>query len=235
MTQQIRLSFIEESSSRILLPEQNFEQKTQFLRALPKSNVALQSKHPDSDIHHESNQRRQAKQSEYYNRRTGSDKETLSKSQPVYVWNTLKRIWEPGKILSHPNPVREPRTDIVEMNDKLYQRTREHLRPRSINKDPPMKEHDSILDRITYATDTHAAQPHGSHHSVEREVTTPIPPDKAPTPTEAVPTTEGGASPVRHGPDSEVIVVEKGKASFQPRSQLTRSGRMTQVPSKFKD
>lgn len=34
------------------------------------------------------------------------------------------------------NPDREPRTSIVEINDKLYQRTREHLRPKSTSKEP---------------------------------------------------------------------------------------------------
>ena len=55
----------------------------------------------------------------------------------MYIWNSHKHIWEPGKIFSHPHPNREKRTYIVEKNGKLYQRTREHLRSRGTNKVPP--------------------------------------------------------------------------------------------------
>ena len=52
---------------------------------------------------------------------------------PVYVRNTIKKIWEPGVILDGPNPIREPRTNIVDTSGKMYCRTREHLKHRSNN------------------------------------------------------------------------------------------------------
>ena len=104
---------------------------------LPNSKSALQSKHPNNDEHQEANLRKQTRQADYYNRRASRDKRVLDTSEPVYIWNSHKHIWEPGKIFSHPHPNREPRTYIVEKNGKLYQRTREHLRPRGTNKVPP--------------------------------------------------------------------------------------------------
>lgn len=44
----------------------------------------------------------------------------------------LKHIWELGKVFNLPKPSREPRTCIVEIKGKLYQRTRGYLRPRVI-------------------------------------------------------------------------------------------------------
>ena len=51
--------------------------------------------------------------------------------EPVYVRNTIKKVWEPGVVLNRPNPVREPRTYTVNVNGKVYYHTREHLKPRS--------------------------------------------------------------------------------------------------------
>ena len=95
--------------------------------SLPSSNLALQSRHPANDAHQEANLRKQAKQAKFCNSRASCDKRVLNSSEPVYVWNSRKHIWEQGKIFSRQNPHKEPRTYIVEMNGKLYQRTREHL------------------------------------------------------------------------------------------------------------
>ena len=57
-------------------------------------------------------------------------KQAFSSHQPVYVWSSIKHIWEPGKVFNLPNPGREPRTYLGEMQGKIYQQTREHLRPR---------------------------------------------------------------------------------------------------------
>ena len=104
---------------------------------LPSSNLALQSRHPANDTPQEANLRKQTKQAEFYNRRASCDKRVLISSEPVYVWNSRKHIWEQGRIFSRQNPHREPRTYIVEMNGKLYQRTREHLRPKGTSEEPP--------------------------------------------------------------------------------------------------
>ena len=47
----------------------------------------------------------------------------------MYVYNTLTRTWDKGKIMNIPNPNSGPRPDIVEKDGKLYQSTREHLTP----------------------------------------------------------------------------------------------------------
>lgn len=48
----------------------------------------------------------------------------------MYVWNDIRKIWQPGKVVDIPNPVREQRTYTVLLNSKFYRRTREHLKPR---------------------------------------------------------------------------------------------------------
>ena len=54
--------------------------------------------------------------------------------EPVYVRNTIKKVWEPSVILRRPITLREPRTyTIVDINGKVDYRTREHLKPRSRN------------------------------------------------------------------------------------------------------
>ena len=103
---------------------------------LPNSKASLQSKHPNNDIHLESNQQRQDKQAENYNSKAGSDKRTLNSKEPVYVWNTLNKTWKSAAVLNRPNPLREPRTYTVEMNGKSYRRTREHLRPKEATTQP---------------------------------------------------------------------------------------------------
>ena len=87
-------------------------------------------KHPNKDCHQEANLRKQTKQPAFYNTKTNPDKPAFSRNQLVYVWNSLKYIWEPDKVFNLPNPGTEPRTYLVEMQGKIYRRTREHLRPR---------------------------------------------------------------------------------------------------------
>ena len=53
----------------------------------------------------------------------------------MYVYNTLTKTWDKGKITNIPNRNSEPRTYTVEKDGKLYQRTREHLRPRPVHRE----------------------------------------------------------------------------------------------------
>lgn len=78
--------------------------------------------------------------------RASCNKHVLNSSEPVYVWNSRKHIWEQGRIFNRQNPDREPRTYFVEMNGKLYQRTREHLQPKGTSKEPlvPRTENKSV-------------------------------------------------------------------------------------------
>ena len=43
-------------------------------------------------------------------RKASAEKRVLNNMEPVYVRNTIKKVWEPGVILNRPNPIREPRT-----------------------------------------------------------------------------------------------------------------------------
>ena len=61
----------------------------------------------------------------------------------------------------------------------------------------------------------------------------PINPNEGSSP--ATPTIAEKASPAKLRPEDEIIIVQGGSVSFQPRSQVTRSGRETRVPAKFKD
>ena len=60
-------------------------------------------------------------------------------------------------------------------------------------------------------------------------------PVKDPKPVDPVPLKKPSGNPPQPRPGTEVIVMKGGKLSYQPRSQVTKSGRMTQVPVTFKD
>lgn len=196
---------------------------------MPSTKKTLQSNHPENDKHQERNYERQENQARYYDKKAGLDRRTINNMEPVYVRNTIKKVWEPGVVLNRPNPVREPRTYIVDVNGKVYYRTREHLKPRS-NMPEEIMDTSKDQPRITTAVaSTPTIIPQASN-------TTPPTPIKITTPrTRKVPPTLAKArSPVKP-PPLPTIVEKEGKATLQPKSQTTRSGRTTQVPAKFKD
>ena len=84
-----------------------------------------------NDLHQEANQRWQVKQEVFYDRKAGSDKRHLNNQEPVFVWNALKKIWQQATVLNRLQPTEHSRTYTVDIQGKIYQRTREHLRPRS--------------------------------------------------------------------------------------------------------
>ena len=92
---------------------------------LPSARSALKSKHPYDELHQEANQKRQEKQAEFYDRKAGNDKRILNNMEPVFVRNTLKSTWEPAIVLNRPKPIPNPRTYTVDIQGKVYQRTRE--------------------------------------------------------------------------------------------------------------
>ena len=210
---------------------------------LPNSNLALQSKHPANNAHQEANFQNQTKQAEFYNKRASLDKRVLNNSEPVYVWNSKKRIWEQGKIFSRQNLDREPRTYIVEINDKLYQRTREHLRPKSTGEEPsvPGTEDKSAptfsqtTSKAVFDQESFIKQPATTLTRADSKPVTSSIPMEDPTP--VAPTLSGKTlgSPSKLRPDDAVVVVQGGSMSLRPRSQVTRSGQQTRVPAKFKD
>ena len=190
---------------------------------MPSSKKDLQSRHPDNVNHQEKNYERQQRQAEAYDRKASIDKRILNNMEPVYVRNTIKKIWEPGVILNRPNPIREPRTYIVDINGKVYCRTREHLKPKSNNMPREVKEHFELLIQpftlMPSTTEIPAVHPAKPSTPVRAETSASQP--KAITPVKAT-------SPVKPS-------VVKETVSFQPRSFTTRSGRTTQIPAKFKD
>lgn len=103
---------------------------------IPSSNHALQSTHGDNLDHRDMNQLYQEKQAEYNKRKLSqTDRRPLHANELVYVYNTLTKTRDKGKIMKIPNPNSEPRTYIVEKDGKWYQRTRKHLRPRPVHQE----------------------------------------------------------------------------------------------------
>ncbi len=97
---------------------------------LPTAKGSLKSQHPEDEVHQEENRAKQERQQVFYNKKASPDKEVFNNMEKVYVRNTLQNIWEPAVILNRPNPEREPRTYLVEIRGKVFQRTREHIRAR---------------------------------------------------------------------------------------------------------
>ena len=187
---------------------------------MPTSKKTLQSQHKDSIVHQEGNHLKQQRQAEVYDKKAGTDKRILNNMEPVYVRNTLKKIWEPGVVLNRPNPVREPRTHTVDIKGKVYYRTREHLKPRSDNVSVPKTVDEPLGEPIP--------------EFIPVPTTTVVPSVSEPKP--SIPS-DKHATPVKSpavkvkSPDKATYV----KQILEPRSVTTRSGRTTKVPAKFKD
>ena len=184
---------------------------------LPIPRHSLQSSHPENEVHQDVNKVIQEKQEEFYNRKAGPDKPTFNNMDPVWIRNTLQNIWEPATILNRPNPMREPRTYLVEMRGKVYQRTAEHIRPRSskININEPVKD-TPLMPNL---------QP-----------PVPVTPNTPPaTPVKKMTTKPTTLKPTPRVSSPQKLPPVRNKDSFQLKSQTTRTGRVTQVPSKVKD
>ena len=196
---------------------------------LPSSRSALKSKHPDDDLHQEANQTRQERQAVFYDRKAGSDRKTLNNREPVFVWNTLKNTWQPGTVLNRPQPMERPRTYTVDIQGKIYQRTREHLRPRCQSEKNPS------TGSNTPSTGTVTPIDNSKDAHVPNDKTTGPPqlPDSTPTADHSLcfkpPSNEKQLDLQPAG------AVATSGTHYQPKSQVTRTGRVTQVPTRFKD
>ena len=199
---------------------------------LPSTRSTLKSKHPNDDLHQEANQKRQERQAEFYDRKNGSDKKILHNMEPVFVRNTLKNTWQPAIVLNRPQPTERPRTYTVDIQGKIYQRTREHLRPRSKNETAPSVSSD--------LPPTHTVAPVYSprdQHVPKDGAITPPPlaeanlKDSTPTP-DQLPPPKLPCSEKQANPEPADAVA---KTCYQPKSQVTRTGRVTQIPPRFKD
>ena len=202
---------------------------------LPSSRSALKSRHPDDDFHQESNQRQQEKQAVFYDRKAGCEKRPLNNGEPMFVWSALKRTWQPAVVLNRPQPTERPRTYTVDIQGKIYQRTREHLRPRSQSETTPPSGNTS--SPVGAVASVH--NPKNAHTTNDRA--TRLPPLAEDSLKESTPTAE--QSPSSKLPCSEKRVdLEQAntfaageRTCYQPKSQVNSTGRVTQVPARFKD
>ena len=151
--------------------------------------------------------------------KASTDKRILNNMEPVFVRNTIKKIWEPGVVLNRPNPNRELRTYIVDINNKVYYRTGEHLKPRSNNMPREVNEHFELP--IQPLTPVASSSTDITPVSTPTKDETPKSPLKPPTPVKLL-------SPVK-------LSARKETTSYQPKSVTTRSERTTQVPPNFKE
>ena len=154
------------------------------------------------------NQKRQEDQARFY--RAGDDKRKLNANEPISIYNTIKRIWEPGNVVRQT----EPRTYVVNRNGRELFRTREHLKPRRAASPPVI--HDDILARGVAG----AGQPASQNEDVTSQEPTPPAHDSIGTHGEGATTATSGAMP----PPGPVL-----------RPQTTRSGRTTKVPQRYSD
>ncbi|XP_039256273.2 uncharacterized protein LOC120332993 [Styela clava] len=183
---------------------------------MPMNERSLQSKSTELEKQQEINENKQAKQKEFYDRKASIERRPLSKNEDVYVWNDLRRIWEPGKIENIPNPVREPRTCTVLLNSKLYRRTREHLKPRIAANKSKYNEKKFELKPFYY-TQAPVIDNNLKNSTTPEEVQNQEKEIKAEeTHKEPQPTMDRNTG-------------------FIPKAQTTKSGRTTQVPAKFRD
>ena len=63
-------------------------------------------------------------------RHSSQGKEILNIIKPIYARDTLSNIWITGTVPNKPQPIREPKTYLINVRGKVYKRTREHLKPR---------------------------------------------------------------------------------------------------------
>ena len=90
---------------------------------IPSSKRALASQHPKAEQHVDANKKRQESQAQQYNRKATKDLRPLQPGEPVDVFNTLTRTWEPANIIRR----ERDRSYVVKRNGKEYFRTREHI------------------------------------------------------------------------------------------------------------
>ena len=121
---------------------------------LPCTKASMASRHRDVNQHISANQLRQETQTRHY--KAGSDQRPLDPGEPVDIYHTIRKIWEPGNVVTRPNDA-EPRTYLVERDGKQLQRTREHIRPRKAPM--PRKLHTSIANPVKTTEPTTPTEP----------------------------------------------------------------------------
>ena len=65
-----------------------------------------------------------------YDWHSSQEKEILDTMELIYAKDTLHSIWIPGTVLNRPKLIKEPRTILINVWGKIYQRTRDHFKAR---------------------------------------------------------------------------------------------------------
>ena len=114
---------------------------------IPSSNHALRSTHADNLNHRDMNQLYQEKQAEHYNRKASqTDRRPLHANKLIYVYNTLTKTY------------------IGEKDGKLYQTTREHLRPRPLHQETSDRK---LHQMPTFTSSQTSSQTYKSSHQLQ--------------------------------------------------------------------
>ena len=126
----------------------------------------------------------------------------------------------------------------MDIDGKVYQRTREHLKPRGEKVSVPQQMESYIIPKPSIASDS-TPSPVGMQHLL---FSTILKTDHNVV-TDTMPSTSDSedhprlppSSPPPHNPESHIIVKEKKLPIYQPKVQITRAGRVTKIPDKFRD
>ena len=186
---------------------------------LPSSRSALKSKHPKDDLNHKANQRHQKRQAVIYDRKAGSDKSLPHNQEPVFFWNTLKNTWQSGQ------------TYTVDIQGKIYQRTRKYLRPKSQNEIPSPTQLISTVTPVDNSKETCNSSDRATRPPSLAEAS---PKDSTPTPDQSLSFTLR-CSEKQVDLELAGAVITSERTCSQPKSHVKRIGGITRLPTKFID
>ena len=102
-------------------------------------------------------------------------------------------------------------------------------------KDKSVPTYSQTTSKTVHGRESPIKQPATTLSRVGSKPESPTIPVKVPNPATPTLTEKTLGSPPKLRPEDAVIVVRGGSMSLQPKSQVTRSGRQTRVPAKFRD
>ena len=144
----------------------------------------------------------------------------------MFLWNALKRTWQPATLLKRPHPTDRPRTYTVNIKGKIYQRTRDHLRPRSQSEITPSA--GNTFPPVGPVASVHDPE---NTHSQQQNRTTRL--DSTPPPEQS--TSKLPCSERQVGLQPTSTFTAGKRTYFQPKSQVTRTGHVIGISARFKD
>ena len=141
--------------------------------------------------------------------------------------------------MSRPQPTQRPRTYLVDIGGKVYQRTREHLKPRTENAPIPTQVGSYILPNKPNITSDSIPSTGSMQHLLPAAMLSAD--DNVNEPAPSLPELENHprlppkSSPHKNLRSPVIAVKEKKLPGYQPKVQTTRAGRVTKLPDKFRD